>query len=88
MDLNLTQYISEFTDLKTCLEIVCLCKWTSINIKIKYVVDKKLHRKITDYILQQKQYSHLIKLNADNNPKISKINHMTNFTYIWIIVQM
>ena len=48
MDLNLIQYISEFTDLKTCLEIVCLCKWTSINIKIKYVVDKNLHRKITN----------------------------------------
>ena len=77
MDLNLVQCISEFTDLKTCLKIVCMCKWTAHNIKIKYVNDEDLCRKITDHILEQKKYSHLIELNVNNNQKVRKISHLS-----------
>ena len=68
MDYNLIQYVSEFTDLRTALRIVLLCKWTTYNIKIKYVNDKKLCQKINDVILQQKKYKYLFELYAFNNP--------------------
>ena len=68
------QYISEFTDIITCLNMVCLCIYTRNNLQIKYIPDNK--RNLNDIILQQKRYLHLIVLNAFNNPKISKIGHL------------
>ena len=84
MDLNLIQYISEFTDLKTCLQIVRMCKWTSRNIKIKYVNDEDLRCKITDHILEQKRYSFVIELNVNNNQKVRKISQLCNLQKLYI----
>ena len=84
MDLNLIQCISEFTDLKTCLKIVCMCKWTVHNIKIKYVNDKYLYHKITDHILQHKRCSHLMELNINNNQKVTKISQLCNLQKLYI----
>ena len=55
MDNNLLQNISEYTDIKTCLQIVCLNKWTANNIKIKYIIyNIILNKRINDFVLKQK----------------------------------
>ena len=68
------QYISEFTDINTCLNIVSLCCWTRDKLKIKYI--RELKKNLNDAILQQKRYLNLIVLNLNRNYKISKIAHL------------
>src|SRR6185437_10484226 len=69
---DILQHILDFTDIQTGLNIIVLCKETNKKLKIKYVYESF---KLTDDILKQKKYSHLIALNAAANSKITNINN-------------
>src|SRR5579872_5375471 len=86
MDYNLIQYISEFADFETCIEIISLCRWTANNLKIKYVNinDYTLQCRLDDSILQQNQYSKMIELNMRYNSKITKISHLNKLEKLCI----
>src|SRR5579872_5246992 len=75
---DLIQYISEYTDLYTALNIAITCKWMADNLKIKYIDTYQYENyfKLNDRVLQQKKYSDLIKLVINNNRNISDLNHL------------
>src|SRR5690606_8268728 len=73
---DLLQIIVNFSDIKESLFVCRLNRETYEKIKIHYL--NELSKKITDNILGQKKYYHLISLNLSNNSQITNVNHMTN----------
>src|SRR5579872_2480825 len=66
------QYLSEYADSKTVMNIVVLNRWTVENIKIKYI--NQSHSLLSDNILQNKRYSNIIILNAHNCSRVQNLN--------------
>src|SRR5690606_30605214 len=75
---DLLQIIVDFSKIKESLFICRLNKKTYKKIKIHYLNEDKFSQKITNKILKQKKYSHLISLNLSNNSQILNVNHMKN----------
>src|SRR5579872_3790319 len=72
---DLIKYISEFADLETCLNIILLNKWTTININVKYI--NTSYSKLNENLLKQKKYKNLLVLNA-TNINIQNLNIFVN----------
>src|SRR5690606_39417173 len=75
---DLLQIIVNFSKIKESLFICRLNKETYKKIKIHYLNEDKFSQKITNKILKQKKYSHLISLNLSYNSQITNVNHMIN----------
>ena len=75
---DLLQIIADLSNIKESLFICKLNKETYKKIKIHFLNEIKLSTKITNKILKQKKYSHLISLNLSYNSQITNVNHMKN----------
>lgn len=79
--IDLLQIIVDFSNIKESLSMCRLNKYTYNKIKIYYLDES--HNNVTDDILRQKKYSHLIGLDLNYNFQVKNINHLTNLKILY-----
>ena len=81
MELCLEVYneIFEYCNIHDQLNIMMTCKLLNKKLKIK----KLNHPNVSDKILKQEKFIDLEELNANDNEKITNINHLTKLKILY-----
>jgi hypothetical protein len=81
--IDLFQFISNYTSLKTTLKLVQINKDTIDNFRIYNLCDDRYTKKLNNDILKQPIFDSLEILNACGNSKINNVNHMKKLKILY-----